>query len=274
MTSTTISTGPVFGASRHVAAVSSSFVRLVGVEARKLVDTRAGFWLMVTAVLLTALVSVGSTAAMLLWAPEGSGPVVTWFFATSAAGFVLGLLLSILGVLTVTNEWTQRTALVTFALEPRRGRVLLAKAVVLALATVLILLFSLAVGAAIVGVVQALGFQASWAMPLTSLAGFAAVAVLDTALGVAFGLLLLHGVGGIVAIFVVPMVWQVVVGLGQAWQPLADAAPWLVPSPSVMALQMGTITGVQWGHLATSLALWLLLPAAIGTWRWLRRQVA
>ncbi len=32
-----------------------------------------------------------------------------------------------LGILTVTGEWSHRTALTTFTLEPRRSRVLLAK---------------------------------------------------------------------------------------------------------------------------------------------------
>ena len=38
------------------------------------------------------------------------------------------MLLPILGIMAATAEWTQRTGLVTFTLEPRRGRVVLAKA--------------------------------------------------------------------------------------------------------------------------------------------------
>ena len=38
-----------------------------------------------------------------------------------------GLLLPVLGILLVTSEWSQRTALVSFTLMPVRGRVLLAK---------------------------------------------------------------------------------------------------------------------------------------------------
>ena len=38
-----------------------------------------------------------------------------------------GILLPVLGVMSVTSEWSQRTAMVTFALEPSRGRVIAAK---------------------------------------------------------------------------------------------------------------------------------------------------
>ena len=37
------------------------------------------------------------------------------------------ILLPIVGILLVTSEWSQRTALITFALVPDRGRVLAAK---------------------------------------------------------------------------------------------------------------------------------------------------
>ena len=40
--------------------------RLVGVELRKMFDTRAGFWLMAS----VGIVAVLATAAVILWAPD------------------------------------------------------------------------------------------------------------------------------------------------------------------------------------------------------------
>ena len=42
----------------------------------------------------------------------------------------MGILLPVLGILLVTSEWSQRTAMVTFTLEPSRSRVIAAKFVV------------------------------------------------------------------------------------------------------------------------------------------------
>ena len=34
------------------------------------------------------------------------------------------------------------------------------------------------------------------------------------------------------------------------------------------------LTSTQWAHAATALALWMLLPLLIGTWRITRRPIA
>jgi ABC-2 type transport system permease protein len=49
----------------------------------------------------------------------------------------VGVLLPVLGVLLVTSEWSQRTAMTTFALVPRRFRVLTAKPLAAAVLAVL-----------------------------------------------------------------------------------------------------------------------------------------
>ena len=45
----------------------------------------------------------------------------------AGANIPMVILLPVLGVMSVTGEWTQRTAMVTFALVPSRGRVVAAK---------------------------------------------------------------------------------------------------------------------------------------------------
>ena len=41
----------------------------------------------------------------------------------------MSLLLPVMGILLVTSEWSQRTDMTTFALEPHRSRVIMAKLV-------------------------------------------------------------------------------------------------------------------------------------------------
>jgi ABC-2 type transport system permease protein len=96
--------------------------RLVAVELRKMIDTRAGFWLLVS----NALIAVASVVVRLIWSPAEEQTLAHFFSATVEATSVL---LPVLGILAVTSEWSQRTALTTFTLVPRRERVIAAKLV-------------------------------------------------------------------------------------------------------------------------------------------------
>ena len=49
--------------------------------------------------------------------------------SSAIANFISGFLLPVLGIMLVTSEWSQRTAMVTFTLEAHRGRVVTAKLV-------------------------------------------------------------------------------------------------------------------------------------------------
>ena len=94
--------------------------RLIRVELRKLVDTRAGRWLL----LGIALVTVGAVAVYTLAADASE---LTFEHFVNVSVLPLSWLLPVLGIMAVTSEWTQRTGLVTHTLEPRRSRVLAAK---------------------------------------------------------------------------------------------------------------------------------------------------
>jgi len=114
--------------------------RLIAVELRKLVNTRAGLWL----VLAIGLVSLLIMTAMLIWAEDRDLVFGNIF---GLMNIPTGFLLPVLAILLVTSEWGQRTGLVTFTLEPRRSRVVVAK-----LATALV--------AAVGAMLTALGFGA------------------------------------------------------------------------------------------------------------------
>ena len=95
-----------------------SFATLLRVELRKATDTRSGRWLL-------ALI-VGLSVLALGWALAHPADGVS--FANYGGGMagVVAFLAPIIGLLAMTAECTQRTALTTFTLAPRRGQVLAA----------------------------------------------------------------------------------------------------------------------------------------------------
>lgn len=154
-----------------------SFLRLVAVELRKATGTLAG------RLLLLALLGIGVVGLVLevLFAGDGVPAVFTGYAETA---MFAQLLLPVVGVLMLTAEWTQRTALTTFTLVPRRGRVLaatLAAAVVLAVATVLVLAGLSAVTTLVAGGVN--GVDVVWDDAGPAAAGHLVGAVLDVLLG-------------------------------------------------------------------------------------------
>ena len=97
------------------------FSRTLQAEVRKMVDTRAGRWMVIVMAALTVVI----LAAFVIWGPADDA---TFANLLQVATLPLALLLPVIGIMAATAEWTQRTGLVTFTLEPRRGRVVLAKA--------------------------------------------------------------------------------------------------------------------------------------------------
>ena len=54
----------------------------------------------------------------------------------------------------------------------------------------------------------------------------------------------------------------------------ADVAPWLDTRLSLGPMPQEVMSATQWAHAGTSLAIWMLLPLLLGTWRITRREVA
>ncbi len=236
--------------------------RVVSVELRKLVDTRAGRWLLVAIGVITAAVVV----VVYLTAEKDSRTFVTFVRATAAPQ---GFLLPVLGILLMTSEWTQRTALVSFTLVPGRSRVLLAKTFAAMIAGLLALVVAIAV-AAVATVVS--GVPQAWrgfgAAELGKLALLQEIGVLQ---GLAFGLLFLNSAAAIVTYFILPNAFTLVSAL---WKALADARPWIDLNTSQAALFDGSaMGGRQWLQLAAGVAIWVLLPYVTGFWRVLRAEV-
>ena len=236
--------------------------RLVAVELRKMVDTRAGFWLQVAMVGLTVVVVV---VRLLV----GDAADHTFQSVLDAGLQPAAVLLPVLGILLVTSEWSQRTGLITFALVPARSRVLVAKLIASLVAAVAMLVMSVAIIAA--GVLFASpGVDGTWSDAAPLIAQSAVYLTTGVVVGVAFGAILLTSAPAIVLRFALPTAWMAVVSL-----PLfADVAPWVDYADALGQMTVEVMSATQWAHVGTALALWMLLPLLIGTWRITRREIA
>lgn len=238
--------------------------RLTRVELRKLADTRSGLWLLI----VIGLAAAGTAVLMLLAAPDAE--------QTFAGMFAFGLvpsavLLPVLGILSMTSEWSQRTALTTFALAPARGRVILAKLI----AAVLIAVATTAAAAALaaLGNVVAIGTggDGSWHIDAVLVGQLLVNQVVFVLMGSAFGALLMNSPLAIVLYFAIPTLWTV---LGEMVKWLHTAAGWIDINMTSVPLSEPGMTGDQWARFGVAAAVWVVLPLILGTVRVLRREVS
>ena len=238
--------------------------RLTGVEFRKMVDTRSGFWLLGIIGLLTLLV-VGVVA----WFAEPADRDLQGLFGLAILpGTVL---LPVLGILIVTAEWSQRTALTTFTLVPQRSRVAVAKliaATAAALAcTALCLLLAVLGNLAVLGLDRGGG---SWQLGWDEVARAALFLVLNVLTGVGFGMVLLNSPLAIVLYFVLPIVFSTVTSL---FSRIRESVSWVDANAQLEALVSGDPSAGQWWRLLTSCLIWVGLPIAAGLVRLVRSEV-
>jgi ABC-2 type transport system permease protein len=236
--------------------------RLVGVELRKILDTRAGFWLQIATVGITALVVIVRLVA-------GDATDHTFASVLDVGVKPAAVLLPIAGILLVTSEWSQRTGMITFALVPVRSRVIAAKLVASLLLAVAMLAVSVGIVAAGV-LVASPGVEGAWSDAPTLIAQSAVYLTTGIVIGVAFGMVLLASAPAIVVLFALPIAWTAVASLSF----LADAAPWLDTRLALGPMPQEVMSTTQWAHAGTALAIWMLLPLLAGTWRITRREVA
>ena len=236
--------------------------RLVAVELRKMVNTRAGFWLQLATVGITVLVVI--VACVVVDAAD-----LTFQSVLNVGLQPAAILLPVVGILLVTSEWSQRTGMITFALVPVRSRVFGAKLIASLVLAVAMLVMSVAVVAA--GVLLASpGVDGTWsgAAPLIGQSAVYLTAGMIT--GVALGAILLASAPAIVVLFALPTAWMAVVSLSF----FADVAPWVSTARALSPMQEEVMSATQWAHVGTALTLWMLLPLLIGTWRFTQREVS
>ena len=247
------------------------FSRLVRTELRKTWDTRAGFWLLIATGVLTGLVMVIQLIVVL-----AQDLVVTYNDFLTSTNFSIGFLLPVIGILLLTSEWSQRTAMVSFSLEPHRSRVIGAKATVallLAVAAVVVALVLAAVCNLVLNAASDLG--GDWDLSFQQTWYFVLLQVIGMMTGFAFAALLLNSPAAIVLFmvysFVLPGLFEIGASL-IGW--FEDLRPWVDFGYAQSPLFDGSgMDSKDWAYFAVSGFIWLVIPLVIGVRRVLRAEV-
>jgi ABC-2 type transport system permease protein len=241
--------------------------RLAKVELRKALDTRAGRWFIIGILALVVVIEV-----IYAFAAHDSDKNLQDFI--QIPGGVLGYFLPIIIIMLVTSEASQRNGLVTFTLEPKRSRVVVAKFIagILLAAVVLVLAFVLAVLGTLFGTLT--GGDPTWSVDGNLLFnGFVLSNLIGVFVGFAIGMLIMNTAGAIVTYFVYSLILPIAVGiLGSLSQGFEDFAPWVEFNTAQTPLFQGdyTPTAEQWAQIAVSGTIWLIIPLVLGIWRLLR----
>jgi ABC-type transport system involved in multi-copper enzyme maturation permease subunit len=244
-----------------------TMTRLSRVEVRKALDTRAGRWFIIGILALVIVIEV-------IYAFAADDLDKNFQDFIQIPGAVLGYFLPIIIIMLVTSEASQRNGLVTFTLEPKRSRVVVAKfiaGVVLAV-VVMVLAFILAALGTLLG--AATGASPEWSLDGNLFFnGFVLSNLIGVFIGFAIGMLIMNTAGAIVAYFVYSLILPIAVGiLGALSSTFEDIAPWIEFNTAQTPLFSGdyTPTAEQWAQIAVAGTIWLIIPLALGIWRLLR----
>lgn len=255
------------------------FLRLARVEARKMIDTRSGFWLLA----ITGLLLVLTMAITLLVLALNDDVTTSAQALAEIMTIPVSLLVPVFAVLTVTNEWSQRTHMVTFSLEPHRLRVVLAKLVAvsaLAIATIALAILLGGVGNLLYGAIT--GNEVVWNLEASTLGWTVLVQVLFFLMGFGLGMLLLNTPGAIAVFYVVGLILPLMVypPLTFIFDWFADLLPWIdlntafLPfvSDTDFAGQPIAVDGTSYAQAAVATLIYVVAPVVLGTMRVLRAE--
>lgn len=247
-----------------------TFGRLLSSEWIKLVTLRSTWWTLGIAALLSVGISLMIASASGNF-PPGFPAVNTILMPTQFTMLVAG----ILGAIVITGEYSTGMIRSTLAAEPRRGAVLLAKAVVVSLLMAITTIVSYAV--AVLATAPLLQSGIPWDNPEQSIIplAFGVLSMIAfTLIGLGFGFLIRNGAGAIAAtvgvLFVLPIVFSLFTIAGESWQWLVDAARFL---PMDAASTLHGATGSDVVEPLLTLAAWVVVPMVAG-WAVLRTRDA
>jgi ABC-2 type transport system permease protein len=236
--------------------------RLTAVELRKMFDTRSGFWLPICA-------AVVAIATVLISALAGPARDHTFHHVLGNALIPTGILLPLIGVLLVTGEFSQRTALTSFTLVPSRARVMAAKLTASVSCSVVALAFCLLVAAGATALHHRAG-PGVWTLHAILVPQALLYLAAKMIMGVAFGAALLVSAPAIVIYLLLPSIWS---ALTTSIHALDGVARWLEAYKTLNPIVRYALSATDWAHAGATLAVWIALPLAIGWWRVMRRDV-
>jgi ABC-2 type transport system permease protein len=239
--------------------------RLIRVELRKVTDTRAGKWLLVA-------IGLATVAAVTIFLFAADADELTYENFTGITLTPQGFLLPVLGILAITSEWSQRTGLVTFTLEPSRSRVVAAKFVAMLALGLAAVAVALAAGALFNGIGSALvDGNGAWNLGWAGGRDFTLLQLMAVIQGLAFGMLLMNSAAAIVLYFVVPAAWNILFDLVDA---LKDVAPWVDLGTAQQPLfDDHSLTATEWWRLVVTATIWIVVPLVVGLIRLLRSEL-
>ena len=244
--------------------------RLINVEIRKAFDTRAGRWFSASILIICAL-------ALTLFAIFASDGFYDFQDLAGIAGGILGFFLPIILIMLVTAEWGQRTGLVTFTLEPRRSRVVVAKLVAGVLISVAVLALAFGIAAlatAFAGTIR--DGEASWSLDTAFVLNYVLANIIGVLVGFVIAMLLMNTAAAIVVYFIYSLVLPIVLGILAAtisW--FENVPPWIDFNSAQAPLFTGDfrLNGEEWAQFAVTGTIWLVIPLFLGILRLLRSEV-
>lgn len=249
---------PQFDDTRRV-----GMARLVRVELRKILDTRAGLWLLIAIGAVTA-------TALGIYLGVATHSQLTFDNALAVAGSPQTLILPVLGALSITSEWSQRTGLVSFTLEPSRLRVVLAKV----FAMVIISLGVVATAYVFGALANELGIiirgHGSWHYHISWVFDVALAQIITVLEGLGLGMLLMSSAAAIVVYYVARIVFPILLNVIPG---IAGSQPWIDLNVSVGNLFGHQLDSQGWLQLLITVCIWLGIPFGIGFTRLLRSEV-
>ncbi len=260
--------GPVLDISQTAAI---PFWRLVKVELRKAVDTSAGFWLLAAIAVLIIIVE-GFVLVVGLFDGETQFRLTDF---TTLGGYVLQPLLPIVVALQVTSEWSQRTAMVTFATEPRRLVVVYAKLASGAMLALLMTLVLFVVALACLLVLWVFADNVDWDTSASGTFGLLAFLFVGVAVAFAAATLLLNTPATIVVFLgVIYAVPTIVATIGALWSDFRDVGRYLNLQGALYPVLSGSLdSGAEWGRFLVAMVVWVVVPLALGMARIVRAEV-
>lgn len=244
------------------------FTRLLDVEWRKMFDTRSGFWLL-AGVGILSLIASGATIIF------GNRDTLSFGDFAQAVGIPTTVILPVLGALSVSSEWGQRTALTTFTLVPSRSRVVLAKlfvVVAVGLVSVAVALAAGALGNLLNSAIT--GHSPTWDISFGVIMQIVLADQIGMLMAFMLGALLRSSPAAVVGYFVYALVLPGVSGALASAQPWWNHnGPWFDLRTATYPLYDSGMTGHQWAQLGVSTVFWLVIPLAIGLRSLLRSEV-
>ncbi|WP_424449552.1 ABC transporter permease subunit [Microbacterium arborescens] len=244
-----------------------SFGRLVRSETIKLLTLRSTWW----SLGVTAALAIGISLLM-AWASQDFGGDFNPVMAIVAPMQFTMLVAGILGAMAITGEYSTGMIRSTLTAEPRRGAVLVAKGIVVALllaaTTIVTSLVAVLASAPIFGD-RAIDWSDAESSTIPLVLGVLAMATFAL-LGLGWGFIIRNGAGAIAAtvgiLFVLPIVLSLFALGGESWAWIVDLGQYL---PAAAAQ---TVTSPGSEDFVTALITLLAWPAAalLGGWAVLR----